>query len=83
MHFLLKSHESFGWGREKRHQATSRASGLGGQCRRCSRGKGKGALFQGTWVQLTPSNSGEKKKKTSRTSEATESRILNELHLFS
>lgn len=38
------------------------------------------ALHCETWIKLTSSNS---EKKTSRTLEATESKILNELHLFS
>lgn len=37
------------------------------------------ALHCETWIKLTSSNS----EKTSRTLEATESKILNELHLFS
>lgn len=75
-----------GRGEEVKSTSTSHESVLwvGGREREClcySRGKGKRALHGETWIKLTSSNS--ENNPTSRTLEATESKILNELHLFS
>lgn len=84
MHFYwnLTSHLS-GLGREDKSDIkqllTSQFCGCGRECLWYSRGKGKSASL---W-NLDKTDIKQLRKKTSRTLEATESKILNELHLFS